>query len=95
MGSLHSLQVGHVQLQQNHEIASVLVYSGTKDKYTTFSTKECHSAIQNYLNYRKRCGEILTNKSPLIREQFNKDNPFTINIPRLQYILSNPSLHPI
>jgi hypothetical protein len=45
-------------------------------------TSECFSAISNYFDYRKRCGEILTDKSPLIREQFNKDNPFTINTPR-------------
>ena len=80
MGALHLLQIGHL----NHDNAGtkIIVYSGTKDKYFTFCTPECHLTIQNYLNYRKRCGERLDSKSPLIREQFNKDNPFTINTPR-------------
>jgi hypothetical protein len=58
-------------------VASVIVYAGTKDKYATFCTPECFTTIQSYLEFRKRSGEILNDKSPLIREQFNKDNPFT------------------
>lgn len=46
------------------------------------STFEVAHAIGDYLDYRKRCGEELKDKSPLYRKGFNKDNPFTINSPR-------------
>jgi hypothetical protein len=49
----------------------------------TFCSPECAStAIDAYLNTRRQFGEELKDKSPLIREQFNPDNPFTINSPR-------------
>ena len=35
----------------------VQVYARTRDKYFTFCTPECAKAIQEYLDYRKRCGE--------------------------------------
>lgn len=38
---------------------------------TYITTPECAKAIDVYLKYRERCGEILTEKSPLFREQFD------------------------
>jgi hypothetical protein len=86
IGALHSLKIGHCtetsDLDQKFCTYKIIVYAGTREKYITLCTPECYSAIQNYLDYRKRCGENLHEGSPLIREQFNKDNPFTINSPR-------------
>jgi hypothetical protein len=42
----------------------------------TFCTPECAKAIDDYLDYRRRCGEKLTPESPLIREQFDRSDPF-------------------
>ena len=61
----------------------IQVYARTRDRYITFCTPECYNAIEEYLEYRRKSGETLTNKAPLIREQFNIDNPFTINAPKL------------
>jgi integrase len=84
MGAIHSLKVGHLtEIEFKKSILyKVDVYAGTRDKYYVFCNFECYDAIQNYLNSRKRSGEQIHSGSPLIREQFNKDNPFTINAPR-------------
>ena len=61
----------------------IQVYSCSKsDRYYTFCTPECAEAIDTYLEYRRKFGEELKDKSPLIREQFNIDNPFTVKAPR-------------
>jgi len=49
----------------------VTVYAGTKDKYITFMTPESSKAVKDYLEFRQRSGERLTDESPLIREQFD------------------------
>ena len=78
-----------------HSYCTDLSLCCTRDKYYTFCTLECYSAIEDYLNYRRRCGEKITDKSPLIREQFNADNPFIINAPRfvsekgIEYLIDN------
>lgn len=83
MGDLHSLQIGDLtKIEQfNLRLYKVQIYARTRDRYYTFCTPECAAAIYAYLNYRRRFGEQLADKSPLLRKQFNPDNPFTINVP--------------
>lgn len=84
IGALHSLQIGDLTPVTigNCQLYKVQVYARTRDRYFTFCTPECYNAIEEYLNFRKRSGEDLSkNKSPLFRKHFNKDDPFTINIP--------------
>jgi hypothetical protein len=54
----------------------ISVYAGTPSQYMTFCTPEYAKAIDDYLDYRTRCGEKLTPESPLIREQFDRSDPF-------------------
>jgi integrase len=85
IGALASMQISHLTEKdfQGLKLYNVLVYAGTRDKYFTFCTSECYNAIQDYLDYRKRCGENpLKDKSPLFRKDFNKHDPFTINVPK-------------
>jgi integrase len=97
MGALHSLQIGDLSKIsfQNAILYKVQVYARTRYKYYTFCTPECAKAIDDYFEYRKRCGEELKDKSPLIREQFNRDNPFPVNAPRfvsekgIEHIIDN------
>ena len=90
IGALRTLQMGDLALPESGlktegklSIYRIHVYARTRDKYFTFCTPECYNAIEEYLEYRRKSGETLTNKAPLIREQFNIDNPFTINAPKL------------
>jgi site-specific recombinase XerD len=95
IGGLHSLQYCDLTplVWNDNKLYKIQVYARTRDKYYTFCTPECYNAIEDYLNYRRRYGEKITDKSPLIREQFNVDNPFTINSPRfvsekgIQYLI--------
>ena len=48
----------------------------------TFCSPECKQAIIEYRQYRERYGEVITKHSPVIREQFDKRNPFSIQHPR-------------
>ena len=60
----------------------VQVYARTRDKYIALTTPESAKAIDEYLDYRKRCGETLKDESPLFRKHFNKEDPFIINVPK-------------
>ncbi|MGH9964947.1 MAG: tyrosine-type recombinase/integrase [Nitrososphaeraceae archaeon] len=84
MGALNALRIGDLtKLEyQNIDLYRIQIYSGTRDAYFSLCTPECYNAITDYISYRQRSGEDLEDKSPLIREQFNKDNPFTVNAPK-------------
>ena len=69
MGALSYLKVGSIE---NHKIS---VYEKSPQKYITFMTPEAKSAIDNYLQFRERCGEHITNESPLFRSEFNINLP--------------------
>jgi hypothetical protein len=49
-----------------------------KNRYHTFCTPECRKAINNYLDFIKRCGEHITEKSPLLRIEFDKNDIFQV-----------------
>ena len=58
-------RLGHMTKIDN--IYKFKVYAtNKKDKYYTFTTPECAATIDNYLDYRKRCGERLTDKITII-----------------------------
>jgi integrase len=90
IGALHideegrpGIRIGDLKKIDEFGLYMIWVYSWSKsDRYYTFCTPECAAAIDAYLDYRRKFGEELNDKSPLIREQFNIDNPFTANAPR-------------
>jgi hypothetical protein len=71
IGAIPDLRLEHLTRMEKYRLYQITVYQGHPEEYITFCTPECRSAIDNYLNYRERCGEILTPKSPLFREQFD------------------------
>ncbi|MGH9984149.1 MAG: tyrosine-type recombinase/integrase [Nitrososphaeraceae archaeon] len=89
IGALHSLRIGDLTKLASTSLSlsyKIQVYARTRDKYYTFTTPECAKAIDEYLGYRVRCGEILKDESPLFRRQFNR---FSINKP---LFISQPSV---
>jgi integrase len=85
IGALHSLRIGDLTKIEHESsvLYKVQVYARTRDRYICFTTPEAYNAIQEYLEYRKRCGEDpLKDMSPLFRKGFNKADPFTINVPK-------------
>ena len=84
LGALQMLTVGSlhkIELKPSH-IYKIIVYEGERQEYYTFCTFECTAAIHQYLDYRKRFGEVLKSSSPLIREQFDTTDKFVINRPQ-------------
>ena len=71
IGAIPDLRLEHLTKIENYSLYQITVYQGHPEEYITFCTPECRNAIDNYLNYRERCGEILAPKSPLFREQFD------------------------
>src|SRR6266540_5277625 len=82
IGALPSLQVKHLIAQPQCKVYRLIVYEGTREEYYTFCTPEAKQAVDDYLDYRKRCLENINPDSPLIREQFDKDDSFAVNHPR-------------
>lgn len=84
IGSLHTMRVGDLipVSYQGQELYKIRVYARTRDEYYSFVTPEAAKVIDEYLDYRVRCGEILKDESPLFRKHFNKHDPFTINVPK-------------
>ena len=83
ISGVRELRYGDIKKIDEFGLYMIWVYNRSKaDRYYTFCTPECAIAIDAYLEYRRKFGEELMDKSPLIREQFNIDNPFTVNAPR-------------
>ena len=93
IGALHSLTIGSltpIKLEgYDSHLYKIKVYESDREEYYTFCTFECAAAIDNYLDYRKRFGEILNPNAPLIRDEFN---PWDAKSPRF---LSDKSFHSI
>jgi hypothetical protein len=67
-------------LERIEDLYKLIVYSGDKEQYTTFTTPEAAKEIDAYLEYRKRKGEQLSDSSYLIVKRFRfgaKTKPFT------------------
>ena len=58
----------------NYKLYKIVVYEGFNEEYFTFTTPECSTIIDSYLDYRKRSGELLNPNSYLIREAFDNND---------------------
>jgi integrase len=69
------------------------VYKKYKERYITYCTPECRQAIDNYLDYRKRCGERIQTNTPLFRKLFDKydsiqtANPIPVAASTIKYVV--------
>ena len=63
----------------DYGLYQVCVYSDSRQRYLTFTTPEAAKAIDVCLKYRERCGERLTIKSPLFRDQFDREDVVSIH----------------
>ncbi|MFZ0512578.1 MAG: tyrosine-type recombinase/integrase, partial [Candidatus Nitrosopolaris sp.] len=69
----------------DYDLYQVTVYSDAKERYSTFTTPEAAKAIKVYLSYRGRYGEKLTPKSPVFRDQFDRNDHASVhNVKPLQ-----------
>jgi hypothetical protein len=81
IGAIPGLNVG--SCEEYKGLYKITVYENQPEEYTVFSTTEGKRAIQNYLSMRSNVyGEVITQQSPLIREQFDRRDQFAIGHPR-------------
>jgi integrase len=78
-----TLEYRDLTLIPEHKLYKIDVYSRSKNhSYTTYCSIECAAMINRYLDYRRECGEIITETSPLIREQFDRSDSLAVSNPR-------------
>jgi integrase len=83
IGAVPGLRLEHLTKIDKYQLYQIKVYAGFKKyQYITFCTPECRKAIDTYLDYRERCGEQSTPKSPLFREQFDTNDLGEIRKPK-------------
>jgi integrase len=83
IGALSDLRLTDLTEIADSHLYKIVVYANSPpDRYYTFCTPECKQAIDNYLDYRRRFGEPLADKAPLIREQFDINDRFQAAYPR-------------
>ena len=92
VGAIHSLVLSNLRRVDvgTQYLYKVIVYELEEEEYYTFCSFECAMVIEQYLEYRKRFGEILKPSSPLIREEFDHNDLFKSRMPRKlsnQYIM--------
>ena len=80
IGAIPGLNVG--SCEEYKDLYKITIYENQAEEYTVFSTSELKREILSYLSMRRRYGEVITSESPLIREQFDRRDQFTIAHPR-------------
>lgn len=66
----------------------ITVYSNSRQEYFTYCTPECKKALDNYFQIRERHGEVFTEKTPVIREQYNVRKYLGVKYPRFTTVAS-------
>ena len=98
VGSINALQIKHLH-KITDDIYKITIYENSSNEYFTFCSPECSKAIESYLEYRKRNGEILTPESYLIRKQFDihdlkqvKNSNKPISLPTLRGLIDSTAI---
>ncbi len=71
IGGMADLRMKH--FRSIEDWGAVVVYAGTMEEYHAFVTPQGYRDITDYIEYRKRNGENITDESPLIRTEFQPD----------------------
>jgi integrase len=72
LGAVPPLQIKDLTPIVDLNLYEIEVYKKYKERYTTYCTPEYKKAIDDYLDYRKRCGERLQANTPLFRKLFDR-----------------------
>jgi len=84
LGAWNDLQYKHIQPikrgdegEGNEQIvaAKITIYAGSDEQYTSFITKEAYQAIEEWMDYRRKCGEQITDESWLVRNLWDVTTP--------------------
>lgn len=70
VGAFGDLKLKHI-VEMPMGCKAVLVYEGTTEEYWTFLTPEASEALDDYLNERRKDGEIMTPENPVFRSRYS------------------------
>jgi integrase len=79
IGTLPDLKVGDLTRMDEEGLYKIRVYSGTSSEYITFCSPESSTAIDSYLELRKRKGEGIAPDSPLLATLGDDPRPLKLN----------------
>lgn len=72
VGAISKMRLKDLEPIDKYNIYKISVYSKSRNsRYFSFCTPECRKSIEDYLDYRRRWGERITEDSPLFRVDFN------------------------
>jgi hypothetical protein len=72
VGAVPLLRIKDLEPIDKHGIYKITYYpKSRKYRYFSFCTPECRKEIDQYIEWRKRWGERITEESPLFRREFN------------------------
>jgi hypothetical protein len=66
IGAWDFLRWGHI-MKLEGGVARIRVYAGEADEYFTFMTPEAYKALQGWMDFRARAGEVITKDSWVMR----------------------------
>jgi len=75
IGSISVLKIRNLEWISKYGIYQITVYEKTKQEYITLCTPECASVINSYLEYRKRNDDRLKPSEPLLKDEFDINDP--------------------
>jgi site-specific recombinase XerD len=76
------LEIRNLTPIPTYDIYRIVAYEGFDEEYVTYCGTDAKKALDEYFEYRRRCGEVLGPNSPVIREVFNRSNPDDVKRPR-------------
>jgi hypothetical protein len=92
VGALPSVNLSNLTFKPEYGLYKIVFYESSNSEYYTFTTRECASAINNYLTFRSRQGEKLSfdqnlnrwmpNDTPLIRLMFDINDTLEARNPK-------------
>lgn len=82
IGAIPTLKIRNLKKVEEYSLYQITVYEKAKEQYTTFCTPECTKSIDSYLECRRGYGETITPNSPLIRDEFDRNDILHIKHPR-------------
>ena len=80
IGAIPALSVG--SCEEYKGLYKITIYENEPEEYIVFSTSQLKQEILSYLDMRRRYGEVITDTSPLVREQFDRRDQFAIAHPK-------------
>lgn len=82
IGALVDLTLSKLHKMEEHHMYKIKVYEKSRFSYSCFCTPECTTAIDTYLEYRRQCGEQFKPDTPLLRDQFDRNDSLRCQHPK-------------